>query len=133
VLVAEDNPADVSLIRLALKHHQVDAELTVQTDGEHMLRYIERMEAGEVLCPDLVLLDLNLPRVTGHALLQRLRESPICGQVPILIVSSSDTQRDRYAAIRLGATGYFCKPNDYDKFMQLGQLVTKLLRTHPLE
>ena len=94
-----------------------------------MIRYIKNVEAGKLPCPDIVLLDLNLPRVSGHVILESLRRGPLCGTVPVVIVSSSDSPHDRSEASRLGATRYFCKPNDYDDFMKLGSLVLEVVET----
>jgi DNA-binding response OmpR family regulator len=114
-------------VRLTLAHHDLKAALTVHKDGEDMLRHIDGINSRNVPCPDIVLLDLNLPRVTGHTILAKLRNSPVCGQVPIIIVSSSDAAADRDNAARLGATDYFCKPNNYDEFMRLGELIGGIL------
>ena len=65
VLLAEDNPGDVLLVREALQQQPFEAELVVQYDGEQALLYIENIDTGEVPCPDVVLLDLNLPKHNG--------------------------------------------------------------------
>lgn len=123
VLLAEDNPGDVLLIREALKEGGFDFELTVQQDGECMLLHIDSIDNGERACPDIVLLDLNLPKASGHVLLQKMRSSPSCHEVPIIIVTSSDSAKDRELAERLGASGYFRKASDFDEFMRLGAVV----------
>jgi chemotaxis family two-component system response regulator Rcp1 len=115
---------------MAFDHHALSADFTVQKDGQEMLHYIGRIDNREVPCPDIVLLDLNLPKVKGHAILARLRESPLCGQLPVVIVSSSNAPRDRDSASRLGATHYFCKPNDFDNFMKLGELIKSVVAPH---
>ena len=127
VVLAEDNPGDVFLVREALETHGLGAELTVQQDGEQMLRFIERVDSGQESCPDLVLLDLNLPKRSGETLLKRLRESPLCARIPVLIVTSSDSPRDRETSARLGASGYFRKPPDFDEFLRLGIIVKQLI------
>lgn len=108
IVVAEDNKSDVFLVRQALALHGVDAELTVHRDGEEMVENLERIEAQEVPCPDLILLDLNLPKRDGQFLLERIRQSPICSSVPVIIVTSSNVPKDREGASRMGASGYFC-------------------------
>ena len=123
VLLAEDNPGDVLLIREALRGIGFDFKLTVQQDGELMLSHIDQIDRGEQACPDIVLLDLNLPKAGGHILLQRLRASDTCKGVPIIIVTSSDSAKDRDLAVRLGASAYFRKASDYDEFMRLGAVV----------
>jgi CheY-like chemotaxis protein len=125
VLLAEDNPGDVLLIREALKCMGSDFELTVKQDGELMLSHIDSIDKGERSCPDIVLLDLNLPKTSGHLLLERMRRVGLCKRVPIIIVTSSDSARDRELAERLGATGYFRKASDYDEFMRLGAVVKR--------
>ena len=129
VLIAEDNPADARLIREALQHHGITAELVIQQDGEAMLEYVERIDAGEAPCPDIILLDLNLPRKSGHTVLARLRESPSCGKIPVIVVTSSNAAIDRDLAAKFGASSYFRKPIDYDEFLLLGALVKHIL-TH---
>lgn len=127
MLVAEDSQADILLIREALKHHSLDVDLVVKRDGRELLQAIDRMDAGELPCPDVVLLDLNLPRHNGTALLARMRESPVCGHIPVIIVTSSDAPKDRETAERLKASAYFRKPSDYDQFMRLGELVQRFV------
>jgi chemotaxis family two-component system response regulator Rcp1 len=113
----------VFLVETALRLENLDAELTVAADGEKMLQLLEEMEAGKTPRPDIVLLDLNLPRYSGAELLERLRQSPQCGQTPVIIMTSSDAPCDRDVALRLRANGYFRKPSDYAEFMRLGGLV----------
>lgn len=125
IVVAEDNAGDVVLIREALNQTGIAYELIVLRDGQKMLHYLDQMDAGEVLCPDVVLLDLNLPKKSGEVLLARLRQSPVGSQVPVVVVTSSDLTTDREKMTRLGANSYFRKSSDYDEFMQLGSIVKK--------
>jgi CheY-like chemotaxis protein len=127
ILLAEDNPGDVLLVRDALESEHLDFELTVKRDGHEMLKFLEFIESGQALCPGIVLLDLNLPKYSGAFLLERFRESSVCAHVPVVIVTSSDSQKDRQTATRLRASGYFRKPSDYDEFMRLGGIVRALL------
>jgi chemotaxis family two-component system response regulator Rcp1 len=122
VILAEDNPGDVFLVKAALQSEKLDAELMVKKDGKELLSFLEKVEAGEAACPDVVLLDLNLPKYSGALLLEKLREG-ICREVPVVIVTSSDSPRDREVAKRFRASGYFRKPTDYDEFMKLGGIV----------
>lgn len=125
ILLAEDNPGDVILIREALRESGVEFELTVQRDGEEMLTQIEQIDRGEVSCPDIFLLDLNLPKTGGHALLRRIRGGGTCKGVPVIIVTSSDSAKDRDLSVRLGANAYFRKACDYEEFMLLGDVVKR--------
>jgi DNA-binding response OmpR family regulator len=102
-----------------------DFELTVKHDGELMLSHIDLIDKGEKNCPDIVLLDLNLPKASGHSLLERMRDRGACRLVPVIVVTSSDSAKDRELAERLGANGYFRKASDYDEFMLLGAVVKR--------
>jgi two-component system, chemotaxis family, response regulator Rcp1 len=117
----------VFLVKEALKLNDVQCELIVKADGSDVLTFLEAIETGDVLAPDIVLLDLNLPRLGGHMLLERFRQSRRSSQVPIVIVTSSDSPQDRELTHLAGATRYFRKPSDYDEFMKLGSIVRQLL------
>ncbi len=109
--------------------YRISCELTLLDDGEAAIRYIdsgERLEDGQP-GSDLVLLDLNLPRFSGCEILRRLRASTRWRDVPVIILSSSDSPKDRAKERDLGATHYFCKPPDLAGFMSLGQLITSVI------
>jgi CheY-like chemotaxis protein len=128
ILLAEDNPGDVFLVRRELEKHGLKVELIVVEDGQAALRYIERVDTDSAIAaPDIALLDLNLPRATGSRILTRIRQSQRCTGIPIIIVTSSDSPLDRDSAAQLGATGYFQKPGDLAGFMQLGRVVRDAL------
>jgi CheY-like chemotaxis protein len=127
VVLAEDNPADELVIREALAQRFPDVHISVCRDGEQMMRWIDMIETEYARLPDLILLDLNLPRFTGEQILERLRSNSKGGTIPVVIVTSSDAPHDRASAARLGATRYFCKSMDYGAFMKLGDLVYELL------
>jgi DNA-binding response OmpR family regulator len=126
IVVAEDNIGDELLMRDALALHSFDVKLVMRT-GDEVFRLIERIEEGQTPCPDLLLLDLNLPRRSGKEILARMRQSPSCGQMPIIVVTSSDAPRDREEVKILGANEYFVKTTSYDQFMVLGTVVKALL------
>ena len=131
-MLVEDSATDVFLVQEALDYHKIDAALTCHKDGEEMLRYIDRIEAGDVPCPDVVLLDLNLPRHNGKAVLARMRRSSVCADVPIIVVTSSKALEDQADAARLGATRYFYKSIDFDESMSLGSVVLEVARAKDL-
>src|SRR4051812_9690862 len=90
ILLAEDNPADVFLVREALAAHALQVNLHVVKDGEAAIRFIEAVDqADDLRCPELVLLDLNLPKKSGLEVLATLRRSIKCAKVPVAIISSS--------------------------------------------
>lgn len=90
--------------------------------------FIERADVDKnAPCPTLLLLDLNLPRHSGDEVLQRLRRSSRCGNIPVVVLTSSDAPQDRLRAAALGANSCFLKPSDLTEFMKLGQVVAKLI------
>ncbi len=95
IVLAEDNPADVGLVRVALQTHGVHCDLHVIDDGEQALSFIERLDQdSRVPCPDLLLLDLHLPKHGGNEILKYLRASERCAQTPVVILTSSDAPSD---------------------------------------
>jgi DNA-binding response OmpR family regulator len=131
ILLIEDAEPDVFLVREALKNAGLDFELNVLDDGEKAVDFIDTLDRNaEKKCPELVLLDLNLPKRTGDQILEHMRHSGRCKNVPVVIVTSSDSPRDKAEASRLGATQYFRKPSRLDEFMRLGTLVRKLVEHH---
>lgn len=128
ILIAEDNKSDIFLIQQALRKSEIDAQIHVADDGEKTIRFFEQADAETTApCPDLILLDINMPRYKGGDILRRLRASRRCARALVLIVTSSDSQRDRDEMDALGADGYFRKPSEFAKFMELGQIVRELL------
>ena len=129
ILLAEDNAGDVFLVREALRAHDVAVNLHVVRDGESAIQFIEAAErdAGSP-CPQLALLDLNLPRKSGLEVLARLRLSAKCGHIPVAIISSSKSMLEATTITQLRADHFFTKPSDYDRFMALGAIVKNLLQ-----
>jgi two-component system, chemotaxis family, response regulator Rcp1 len=123
ILVVEDNPADVFLIEEALRAHQVVFEMKWLRDGEQALLMIEQGELDE---PDVVLLDLNLPRVDGKEVLMKIRQSPQLSRVPVVIMTSSDSPQDRREMADLGANCYIKKPPTLDEFLEVGGVIKNL-------
>jgi CheY-like chemotaxis protein len=128
ILLAEDNQGDVMLVREALREHSVDHELHVAQDGEEALTYVARMgKAGETLCPDLLLLDLNLPKCDGPTVLKALRRHPEGADIPVIVITSSDAAKDQARIANLGIKRHFRKPNNYEEFMQLGSIIRTIV------
>jgi CheY-like chemotaxis protein len=124
ILLIEDNPGDVLLVQQALQNHHIEHELHLARDGAEGLAYISQMgKPGRLPCPNVLLLDLNLPKVSGSEILAEFRKHPDCRHTPVVVISSSDAQRDRTRTSELGIASYFKKPSDLDAFMELGALV----------
>jgi len=132
VVLVEDSPADTYIVRQSLKMHLTQFELRVFEDGEKAFSFIDAADSDETIPPpSLMLLDLNLPRRSGREVLVRARNSRL-RDVPIVIVTSSDSPVDRAEAAKLGAAAYFRKPVDLDEFMALGKVVVSVLATQPI-
>ena len=128
ILLAEDNTGDVVLIREAFKGLKRSHDLLVVQDGEKAIDLIDRIDQQEsVPCPSLLLLDLNLPRRSGTEVLRRLRQSPKCGGIPVVILTSSDAPKDRESAEQFAVDCYFRKPSNLNEFMKIREIVNRIL------
>lgn len=128
IVLAEDNPADVRLVREALREHDIACELKVMSDGEDVFRYFSAFDSDtEQKCPDVILLDLHLPKHDGIDLLRHLRTSERCGRTPVVVLTSSDARWDRQSAEANAAVHYFRKPSSLEQFMTLGSVIKDVL------
>jgi two-component system, chemotaxis family, response regulator Rcp1 len=120
VLLVEDNEADVRLTREALREAGQEVRLSAVGDGEQALAFLRR-QAGfsDAPRPDLVLLDLNLPRKDGLEVLDELRADPELAQIPVIMLTSSSARSDVEAAYAHGANAFVVKPHELDAFMDL--------------
>ena len=134
ILLAEDNDGDVFLVRRALSKRGLSHELVVAHNGEEALSWIDAHmgEESRDTAPNLILLDLNLPRVDGAQILSHLRKSDAFCCTPVIVLTSSDSPRDRQTALELGANLYFRKPTDLASFMDLGRIIEETLETKPI-
>jgi DNA-binding response OmpR family regulator len=130
LLLVEDSPADVFLVKEAMKEEGLSCRVEVADDGEKAMRILEEVDAGTEDVPDLLLVDLNGPCQSGTEVLERLRRMPRCARTPVVIMSTSDTPVERKRALDLGATEYFCKPSSLAEFMKLGRLIRRMLEEH---
>jgi len=130
VLLVEDNPTDVFVIREAIARSGLKLNLRIASNGEEALRYLRDLARAEKpACPALVLLDLNLPKVGGIEVLQHLRNSSLCSRMPVIVVTSSTAEADRAAVRRLGAEAYFQKPTSLAAYMELAEVIKRVLRS----
>jgi len=127
IVVVEDNQADFYLIQEALRSSDLDCEITRYDNGEHALNSV--CNYSHFLPPDLYLLDLNLPRVEGIEILKAIRKSAELKDVPVAILTSSQSPRDMQAAAAAGATAYVRKQPLLEDFMQsVGSTVKQLVQ-----
>ena len=132
LLLAEDNLPDTLLVREAIKMEGLPVEVYVVPDGELAVEFIARAERDpDAPFPHVLLLDLNLPKVDGFEVLRKVREIDRLRNIPILIVTSSDSPADRQQAAKLGV-GYFRKPVSYDEFLKIGGFLRRLLTENGL-
>ena len=115
IALVEDNADDEALTMRALKKHGVANDIVVLRDGVEALAFLL---ARDQPLPHMVLLDLNLPRVNGLEVLQRLRADPRTQLLPIVILTSSNEERDLIEGYRLGANSYVRKPVDFVRFSE---------------
>ena len=124
ILLVEDNPGDVRLTQEAFKSIDSEIEFHTVTDGKAATRYFDVCEtAAEGIDPDLVLLDLNLPRIDGFRILEILEEELDYPPPPILVLSSSETEADIVESYERAANAYLTKPDTPDEFDTLAQAI----------
>src|SRR5258706_16010237 len=135
LLLVEDSPADVYLVREAMRREGLKVHWDIAGDGEWALRMIDEVASNAATpCPDVMLLDLNVPRCTGDEVLERIRKSPRLAHTPVVIMTSSESLDDRDRLMKLGATEYFRKPSNLREFMKLGRLIREVHeRSAPLK
>ncbi len=119
ILLVEDSPADVRLIREALRDTPLPVQITVARDGMEASDYLQNVAKGSETRPDLVLLDLNLPKKNGREVLAEIKGSINLRQIPVLIMTSSCADDDISQAYALNANCYITKPSDLDDYMNV--------------
>lgn len=119
LLLVEDSVADAKLVALALEESGSTTQVTRVEDGAAALELLDRVLTGAALRPDLVVLDLNLPRVGGLDVLRRIKSDPDLRTVPVVVFSTSRAEVDVAAAYACGASSYVVKPLDLHRFMEV--------------
>lgn len=118
VLLVEDNPADVRLTVEALKDAQVRNRLSVVSDGVRAMAFLRREgEYAAAPCPDLILLDLNLPRKDGREVLEEIKSDRALSHIPVVVLTTSQAEQDVLRSYQLRANAYVTKPLDLDRFL----------------
>ncbi len=122
IMLVEDNPLDVDLTLRAFQRRKLANPVVVARDGEEALAWMARWEAGEMK-PAVILLDLNIPRIDGLAVLRTMKTHQTLRRIPIVVLTTSSEDRDMHAAYDLGVNSYIVKPVDFDDFMDVAQQI----------
>jgi CheY-like chemotaxis protein len=137
VLLVEDDPGDVVITREAFEHHKIHNTLRVARDGQEGLDYLYRRGAHHSAPrPDLILLDLNLPKCDGHQLLEQIKSDPDLCHIPVVVLTTSAADEDILRSYRLHANAYVTKPVGFAEFMdvirQIDEFFVQVVRLpHP--
>ncbi len=119
ILLVEDNPADVRLTIEALKDSRVHNRLHVARDGVEAIEILRKGVGEPPHPPDLILLDLNLPRKDGREVLDEVKKDPVLKHIPVVVLTTSQAELDILRGYRLGANAFITKPVDVDQFFSV--------------
>ena len=124
ILLVEDNPGDADLTREAFEDAKIANNLFVAEDGEEALYFLKKTEGfKDVPTPDVILLDLNLPKVSGHEVLNFIKNNDSLRRIPVIILTSSETDIDILKSYNLHANSFITKPVDLEKFLDVVKTV----------
>jgi chemotaxis family two-component system response regulator Rcp1 len=127
ILLVEDNPGDIRLTQEALKESQIEITLDVVSDGEQAVDFLmQRNRFSDSIRPNIILLDLNLPKKNGIEVLKEIKVHDSLKKIPVIVLTTSDAEHDISKAYELHANCYILKPVDFDDFAQ----VIKLIETY---
>jgi CheY-like chemotaxis protein len=133
ILYVEDNYGDALLLKTAFKRRKFFPQLDVVEDGIAAMGYLRGEPGAEGQRPDLILLDLNLPKMNGFEILREVREDPTLKQIPVVIFSGSANPNDKATCLASGAEEFFEKPRDIEGFGELIEhLQSRIARAEPV-
>jgi two-component system, chemotaxis family, response regulator Rcp1 len=120
ILLVEDNPGDIRLTKEVLKEGKIRNNLNVVTDGEEALLFLKKVgQYKDVFTPDIILLDLNLPKKDGREVLSQIKEDPILKLIPVIVLTTSDAEQDIMNMYAHHANCYITKPVDFNQFINV--------------
>jgi two-component system, chemotaxis family, response regulator Rcp1 len=123
ILLVEDNPGDVELTRLAFEESKLLINLSVAGDGVAAMSFLQQRKQAKSAQPDLVLLDLNLPKKNGRELLAELKADKDLKRIPVIILTTSQAEEDVLGAYNSYASGYITKPVSFEQFIKVVQSI----------
>ena len=124
ILLVEDSQTDILMMREALEYNKILNPLRVVEDGERALEYLQRQgEFATARLPGLILLDLNLPRMSGRELLAKIKTHPVLSRIPVVVLTTSQAEEDIVKSYGLHANCYISKPVEFEKFAEVVRVV----------
>jgi len=126
ILLAEDNPGDVLLFKESLRGRNFKWELLVAADGQQAIAMVRDVASGGPR-PNLIVLDVNLPKHSGSEVLRHIRSEPALAAIPVMMLTSSSSPNDRATAEKLGVSLYLQKPSDLEALQRLGGIIEDFL------
>jgi CheY-like chemotaxis protein len=130
VLLVDDDPGDTLMIREAFEHNKVKNELQCVSDGVQAMQYLRREgEYENAPRPDLVLLDLNLPRKDGREVLAEIKSDPQLATIPVVVLTTSHAEEDVLKSYQLHANAYVTKPVDFERFIEVVRQIDEFFVT----
>ena len=124
ILLVEDNPGDIVLTQEALREGKIRNRLSIAKDGMEAMAFLRREgEFASAPRPDLILLDLNMPRKNGAEVLMEVKADPNLKTIPVVILTTSDAEQDVLKAYQLNANCYITKPVEFDRFVKVVQTI----------
>lgn len=119
ILLVEDNRGDVFMTKRALKSGKVLHNLHVANDGEAALAFLHDVEYGQAPRPDLIVLDLNLPKVNGREVLEKIKSNDALASIPVVVLTTSKSEEDILRSYELHANSFITKPVDWQQFVNV--------------
>lgn len=130
ILLVEDDPGDVVITREAFAENKVRNYLSVVSDGEAAMSFLRREgEFADAPRPDLILMDLNLPRKSGHEVLAEIKADPELRRIPVVILTTSDAEEDILRSYDLHANAFVTKPVDFERFLSVVRQIDEFFIT----
>lgn len=130
VLLVDDDPGDTLMIREAFEHNKVRNALACVADGVQAMQYLRREgEYADASRPDLILLDLNLPRKDGREVLAEIKGDPALATIPVVVLTTSHAEEDVLKSYQLHANAYVTKPVDFERFIEVVRQIDEFFVT----
>ncbi|MBI5162887.1 MAG: response regulator [Magnetospirillum sp.] len=119
ILLVDDQPGDIELTRMAIAEGRFVCKTAIAKDGVEAMSYLRKEPPfANAVDPDLVLLDLNMPRMNGREVLQAMKADPVLARIPVVVLTTSDVERDVLSSYDLGAAGFVTKPVDVTRLFE---------------